>query len=86
LGEVEGVAVEGYYWVCSEFCGPSNQLWENMLCMPTTTLPYLFEDSQRLIASVVTPLTAIMKECIAVSMSLRSLDHVNRKADDFSEG
>ena len=43
LGEVEGVAIEGYYRICSRsgcFCGPSNWLWETLmlLCMPTTTL------------------------------------------------
>ena len=42
LGEVEGVAIEGYYHICSQsgcFCVPSNRLWKKlMLCMFATTL------------------------------------------------
>ena len=43
LGEVEGVAIEGYYHICSRsggFCSPSNRLWEKLMLlrMPTTTL------------------------------------------------
>jgi len=81
LGEIEGVAVKGYYCVYGGsrcFCVlPTNH--GKTLCY--ACLPLLFdhlyqlEDSQRSIVIVVTPLAAIMEDI----MSLRGLDCVNRK-------
>ena len=67
LGEVEGVAIEGYYRICSRsgcFFGPSNGYGKSLCyaCLPLLfDHLYQLEDSQTSIVIIVTPLTATIR-------------------------
>ena len=70
LGEVEGVAIEGYYRICNWsgfFLQSFQPAMRKAYAMHVLLFDHLYqlEDSQRSIVIVVTPLTAIMEDQVS---------------------